>query len=291
MHAPPPTTTHHSTMKQISALPSSSKAMQIAMEYDIPPDVLLKHLRLVKEWHRDKFNKFKKDPSDSSLHKIFNDDLNNLESSKRYQINIDGRSKLYQSPFMTDYLLPYIKDWGRIHKMKIEKILLLISEDGCVQQIPHIDDDTGMDDFVVALFTLCDDTNFVMQSEHKDGKPMENRVLPANTLVFFHSSKVHAGGENHSGQLNFRYHFRFRSVDGVTGGSNADDIGIPQSCMHCNKSYVGNMKSLYNHQRFCLHYPEGAKRYAERTIYNRTKAYPKRKKKKEEEEEMKRSAL
>ena len=261
--------------------------MQIAMEYDIPTDVLLKHLRLVKKWHSEKL----KDPSSSSLHKIFNDDLNNLESSKRYQIPIDRRSKLYKSPFMTDYLLPYMNNWGRIHNMTIEKILLLISEDGCVEQLPHTDDDTGMDDFVVALFTLCDDTNFVMQSEHKDGKPMENRVLPANTLVLFHSSKLHAGGANHSGQLNFRYHFRFRSVDGVTGGSNADNIGIPQSCMHCNKSYVGNKKSLYNHQRFCLHYPEGAKRYAERTIYNRTVAYPKRKKKEEEEEEMKRSAL
>ena len=240
-----------------SPLPNLSKVLQLNLQHDIPHDVVKSHLSEVNEWFKQQI-----ESNSRNVVKISNEDIEaiNLGDSKRMQVPINGRIKLFTSALLSKYLLPYLKNWGMPFNMEVIRILLLVSEDGCEAQAAHIDDNTGADDFIVAVYSLADGTNFQVQNELLEKKPLINYELPSNTLVFLHSSKVHAGGMNISGRYNFRYHFRFQSI-GRKCSSNSDEVGLKPTCKwFCGREY-GNNHSKKSHERYCDFNPNGAANY------------------------------
>lgn len=239
------------------ALPKSKVEIR-SLNVDIPSNEVAVHLNMLIPWVKEKL-------CDMKENKIFNEAEGNFEESKRLSLCIDGRTTPIHSKLLNDYLLPYLKRWGKPFNLEVDEILLLISEAGCLPQLPHVDDCTGSEDFINAIYTLYDDTNFLLKNEVMKGQPVHNHVLCKNTLVLFHSSKVHGGGANDSDSYNLRYHFRLRHC-GVAIKADSGKVGFPSVC----KWECGFMSTfhttLVSHEYKCYNNPDGKKHEEEQRL-------------------------
>jgi len=233
---------------------SRKKILILDLRMDIPASIVEQDRTEVNNWFLKKRDQVQN--GWKSIERIFNDTDEISPTSPRLQVTIDGRSALHKSKLLSEYLLPYLNHWGEQSGLSVTKVLLLISEAGCPQQLPHIDDNTGTNDFIVGLFTLQNATHFVLQNESMEGTPLQDCVFNANTMILFHSTKLHAGGMNLTDGYNFRYHFRLEKRSGVRK-ANAAEVGFLTHCKwRCGK-WEGNHENLKKHQQFCEQNPDG----------------------------------
>uniref|UniRef100_A0A7S2PUJ0 Uncharacterized protein n=1 Tax=Skeletonema marinoi TaxID=267567 RepID=A0A7S2PUJ0_9STRA len=184
----------------------------------------------------------------AKLTRIFNADADNIHASKRWQLTITQNMKEAKTELLktlTKKICRFAKSFNE--EYDIVKRLVLISEPLCEQQIVHKDAEDDDSEFYVAIFTLEDNTEFVIVDDEDGAK--KTLTLTRKQLIILDSQKYHAGGRNNQDEYNCRLHFRMgRKGDKAHKKSNS--VGLATlKCKDC-KAITTSKGSLKYHRQY-----------------------------------------
>ncbi|KAK1733532.1 hypothetical protein QTG54_015820 [Skeletonema marinoi] len=246
--------------KEAVAATTCNEYSLLPLKSQVPPHVIEETLSIFRKKYAKEIAKLKIGAKPNvEINHIFNETQEVTKESKRYQLAVDRRTTLYKSDLVSKHLIPIITKYCQDHydgTFEIHKTLLLMSDAFCPEQKEHTDGIDNANDFIVALFTLQDNTYFRIRD--RLNRELKELVMPQNTLLFFHSLKLHAGGRNPTNEINFRLHFRIgRKHDRTKSISMAEQIRFPETCCYgCGRTYT-IYSSRKNHEYTCSLNKEG----------------------------------